>query len=52
MANIVPKKGKQGDVRGWEVRTKIPMQNGKPYTFYASAADFKRPDVNTFKTLL
>lgn len=52
MANIVPKKGKQGDVRGWEVRTKIPMQNGKPYTFYASAADFERSNVDTFKTLL
>lgn len=52
MANIVSKKGKQGGVRGWEVRTKIPTADGKPYTFYASATTFKRSDVETVKTLL
>lgn len=52
MANIVQRKGKLGTVRGWEIRSKIPTADGKPYAFYASAATFKRSDVESVKTLL
>ena len=52
MANIVSKKNKDGVVRGWEVRTKIPTANGSTYTYYAPAKIFDKSEVDDLKTLL
>ena len=52
MANIVSKKGKGGNVRGWEVRTKIPTAKGAAFSFYVPATAFELSEVQGFKALL